>query len=455
MPIWLTSPETVSAIYPLEKELFDIVIFDEASQCTVENGLPAIYRGSKIVVAGDEKQLPPSNLFKGAISVDEEDMDEIDDFNESESLLNLSKRTLPEKMLQWHYRSKSEELINFSNHAYYNGNIQIAPNVEPLRKPAAIQWHKVDGLWINQCNEVEAKAVVELLKKTLIQKPAKTVGIITFNAKQQDKIQDIIDAEIESDQEFGVLYQQIMSRDLDERVFVKNIENVQGDERDIIIFSIAYAKNSEGRVYNRFGTLGQQGGENRLNVAVTRSKEEIHVVTSIEPHELSVGSTKNEGPKFLKSYMEYAKAVSQVKKDQIEAVLTNLNESHNTKKQEGPLHFDSPFEEQVYDALTKLGYKVDTQVGMSGYRIDQAIVHPNNPDKYILGIECDGAMYHSSPSAKERDVYRQAFLETKGWTITRVWSRNWWKNASAEIEKIDQLVKKMVREESVKKEVMN
>lgn len=452
MPIWLTSPETVSAIYPLEKELFDLVIFDEASQCTVENGLPAVFRGSKIVVAGDEKQLPPSSLFKGAIQEDEDDV-EMDDFNESESLLNLAKRTLPEKMLQWHYRSKSEELINFSNHAYYNGNIQIAPNVEPLRNPAAIQWHKVDGRWINQCNEIEAKAVVDLLKNVLIKNPTKSVGIITFNAKQQDKIQDIIDAEVEADKEFGVLYQQIMSKDLDERIFVKNIENVQGDERDIIIFSIAYAKNKEGRVYNRFGTLGQQGGENRLNVAVTRSKEEIHVVTSIEPNELSVGSTKNDGPKFLKSYMEYAKAVSHVNKDEIEAVLTNLNENQNTKKQNSPLIFDSPFEEQVYNALTNLGYKVDTQVGMSGYRIDQAIVHPNHPEKYILGIECDGAMYHSSPSAKERDVYRQRFLETKGWKITRIWSRNWWKNSSAEIEKIDQLVKNLVREENIKEKV--
>ncbi|UGB33111.1 AAA domain-containing protein [Metabacillus sp. B2-18] len=453
MPIWLTSPETVSAIFPLQKELFDIVIFDEASQCTVENGLPAAFRAEKLVVAGDEKQLPPSNLFRGVISDDEDDA-EVDDFKESESLLNLAKRSLPEKMLQWHYRSKSEELINFSNHAYYNGNIQIAPNVEPLRQPAAIQWHKVDGRWINQCNEVEAVAVVDLLKKIVLQHPSKTVGIITFNAKQQDKIQDIIDAQVEEDQQFGVLYQQIMSRDMDERVFVKNIENVQGDERDIIIFSIAYAKNQEGRVYNRFGSLGQQGGENRLNVAVTRSKEEIHVVTSIEPSELSVSSTKNEGPKFLKSYMEYAKAVSHVRKDEIEAVLTKLNENQNTKKQESNLVFDSPFEEQVYSALTKLGYKVDTQIGMSGYRIDLAVVHPNQPEKYIIGIECDGAMYHSAPSAKERDVYRQRFLETKGWKITRIWSRNWWKNSSAEIEKIDQLVKKLVKEESLKKEVM-
>ena len=452
IPIWLTSPETASAIFPLEKDLFDVVIFDEASQCTVENGLPSIYRGAKIVVAGDEKQLPPSNLFKGEVQSDEDDEEHME-LDESESLLNLAKRILPEKMLQWHYRSKSEELINFSNHAFYNGNIQIAPNVEPLKKPAAIQWHKVDGRWINQCNEVEAIAVVELLKNLFKSDPSKSVGIITFNAKQQDKILDIIDRNIEEDKEFAVLYQQNMAKELDERLFVKNIENVQGDERDIIIFSIAYAKNEEGRVYNRFGTLGQQGGENRLNVAITRSKEQIHVVSSIEPNELNVSNTKHDAPKLLKSYLEYAKAVSLLNREEIERILMELNENKNTKKQNTNIVFDSPFEEQVYNQLTKIGYKVDTQVGMSGYRIDLAVVHPNNPQKYILGIECDGAMYHSSASAKERDVYRQRFLESKGWKITRIWSRNWWKNSTAEIERIDQMIKQIIKEENLKKQL--
>lgn len=452
MPIWLTSPETVSAIFPLEKDLFDVVIFDEASQCTVENGIPAVFRGKKVIVAGDEKQLPPSTLFRGTVDdVDEED--EQSGLSESESLLNLGKRILPEKLLQWHYRSKSEELINFSNHAYYNGNIQTAPNVEPLKDPAAIKWHKVDGRWINQCNEVEAVAVVNLLKELVDKDPSKSIGIITFNSKQQEKIMDIIESEVENDSKFGTVYQQIMSRDLDDRVFVKNIENVQGDERDIIIFSIAYAKNEEGRVYNRFGTLGQQGGENRLNVAVTRAKEQIHMVVSIEPSELNVAATKNEGPKLLKSYLEYSKSISAINRDAVETVLTDINEAKNVKKQNtNDLVFDSPFEEQVYSQLTKLGYKVDTQVGMSGYRIDLSVVHPNNPEKYIIGIECDGAMYHSAASAKERDVYRQRFLESKGWKITRIWSRNWWKNASAEIERIDQIIKEIVRSEELKKE---
>ena len=452
MPVWLVSPDTASAIFPLEKDLFDIVIFDEASQCTIENGLPAIYRGTKVIVAGDEKQLPPSNLFKGGMQADEDDEDE-NDLEESENLLNLAKRVFPSKMLQWHYRSKSEELINFSNHAYYNGNMQIAPNVDHLKDPSSLQWHKVDGRWIKQSNEIEAKEVVNLLKELLIKDPNKSIGIITFNAKQQDKISDFIDDLSENDEEFNAVYQQVMSKGLDERIFVKNIENVQGDERDTIIFSIGYARNLEGRVYNRFGTLAQQGGENRLNVAVTRAKEEIHVVSSIEPHELNVSSAKNDGPKFLKSYMEYAQAVSKIQKDKAEAVLSDLNEEMNTKRQEHDLSFDSPFESQVYEHLTNIGYKVDTQVGMSGYRIDLAIAHPQSPQKYILGIECDGAMYHSAPSAKERDVYRQRFLESKGWKIARIWSRNWWKDPNSEIEKIDQLIKKLVEKEKAKETV--
>ncbi|ENH97584.1 hypothetical protein J416_06218 [Gracilibacillus halophilus YIM-C55.5] len=442
IPVWLVSPEIASAIFPLEDNIFDLVIFDEASQCTVENGMPSIYRGKKIVVAGDEQQLPPTSLFKGAVDSDEDD-DEQPEFEESQSLLNLAKRVLPSSLLEWHYRSKSEELINFSNHAFYHGQMQIAPNVNHLQEPAAIQWHKSNGRWINQQNIVEAEDVVKLLKQTLIENASKSVGIITFNAKQQAAIEDMIDRYSENDQEFSVVYDQVMSRDLDERIFVKNIENVQGDERDIIIFSIAYAKNKEGKVYNRFGTLGQEGGENRLNVAVTRAKENIHVVSSIEPHELNVTNAKNIGPKLLKSYMEYAQAVSNVNKEKIEATLTNLSGEINTAKQEGSLHFDSPFEEEVYEKLTEIGYSVDTQVGMSGYRIDLAVVDPNDRTKYVIGIECDGAMYHSSPAARERDIYRQRFLEQKGWRIERIWSRNWWKDSSAEIERIDQLIKQM------------
>jgi very-short-patch-repair endonuclease len=452
LPVWLASPEIVSSIFPLQEGLFDLVIFDEASQCTVESGIPAVYRGKQIIIAGDEKQLPPYNLFQSSF-VNDEDEDETYDTDESVSLLNLAKRRFPEKILQWHYRSKYEELINYSNHAFYNGHVQIAPNVVPFKQPPAIRWQKVDGRWINQCNEVEAIEVVNILRDILLQQPGKTVGIITFNAKQQSKIQDQIDRLLGEDEKFRAVYNQMLTRDLDERVFVKNIENVQGDERDIILFSITYAKNEEGKVVNRFGDLNKKGGENRLNVAVSRAKEAIIVVSSIEPDELNVTNTANIGPKLFKAYLKYVKAVSTSQVEEIKAVVHEVNENVNTHVQQKALHFDSPFESQVYQQLRNLGYEVTTQVGMSGYRIDMAIVHPQDSSRYILGIECDGAMYHSSKNAKERDVYRQRFLESRGWTIERIWSRNWWKNASAEMERIDQKVKELLRSEGVREKV--
>ncbi|TSI02648.1 AAA domain-containing protein [Lysinibacillus sp. BW-2-10] len=450
LPVWLASPEMVSSIFPLREGLFDLVIFDEASQLTVESALPSIFRGKQIVIAGDEKQLPPSNLFRAGYA-DEEDEEEMEfDTDESVSLLNLAKRRFPEKILQWHYRSKYEELINFSNHAFYNGYVQIAPNVTPFKKPPALMWKRVDGRWINQSNEIEAIEVVNQLKETLQQQPGKTIGIITFNAKQQAKILDVIDRVTAEDEAFRVMYNELMSRDLDERLFVKNIENVQGDERDIIIFSIAYAKNEEGKVYNRFGLLNQKGGENRLNVAVSRAKEGIIVVSSIEPEELNVANASERGPKLLKSYLKYARAVSGGREDEINAVIAEINENVNTHVIQQSLHFDSPFEEQVYAQLRNLGYELTTQVGMSGYRIDMAVVHPNDRSRYILGIECDGAMYHSSPSARERDVYRQRYLESRGWTIERIWSRNWWKDPSGELERIERRIKELVKKEQVR-----
>ncbi|HVI21521.1 MAG TPA: AAA domain-containing protein, partial [Bacillus sp. (in: firmicutes)] len=454
LPMWLASPETVSSIFPLQEGLFDLVIFDEASQCTVESGIPAVYRGKQVIIAGDEKQLPPFNMFQASV-VNEDDEEEEYDIDESMSLLNLAKRRFPEKLLQWHHRSKYEELINYSNHAFYNGQIQIAPNVIPFKNPPAIKWRKVDGRWINQSNEMEAIEVVNVLKDILINQPGKTVGIITFNSKQQTKVQDQMDKVLKKDLEFNTVYNQMMIKDLDERVFVKNIENVQGDERDIILFSIGYAKNEEGKVYNRFGVLNQKGGENRLNVAITRAKEGIMVVSSIEPEELNVANTEQMGPKLLKSYLKYARAVSNAGFDQIKAVVQEINENVDTHVQDKELHFDSPFEEQVYSQLRNLGYEVTTQVGMSGYRIDLAIIHPQDSSKYVLGIECDGAMYHSSTNAKERDVYRQNYLESRGWTIERIWSRNWWKNPSAEIERIDQRIKELLKAEDVREKVVN
>ncbi len=442
LPVWLVSPETVSAVFPLIKEMFDLVIFDEASQCPVENGVPAFYRAKQVVVAGDEKQLPPFDLFKVSAQ-DQEEEEYSEGVDDSDSLLNLSKRCYPTQLLAWHYRSKYEELINFSNHAFYGGQVQIAPNVTPYADPPAIEWISVDGLWENNCNQQEAKQVVDIIKRIFQSYPDKTVGVITFNSKQQEKIQDYVDQLTEADLEFNALYHQVMARDVDSRLFIKNIENVQGDERDIIIFSIAYGRNLQGRVSVIFGTLNRQGGENRLNVAITRGKEKVIVVSSVGPEDFDVSGSKNLGPVLFKQYLRYAHAVAHKDRETVNQVLQEVNQSLQAGSERPSLSFDSPFEQEVYDYLNSRGYTVDTQIGCSGYRIDLAILDPKDPSRYILGVECDGAMYHSAKSARERDIYRQRFLQSKGWNITRIWSRNWWQNPQKEINRLEDLLNEL------------
>ena len=446
-PCFLLSPETVSEILPLKNGMFDIVIFDEASQMYIESAIPSIYRAKKVIVAGDDKQLRPSSTFSSRyvdeVDEDEEDREKIAALEE-ESLLDLAKINYDSVHLTYHYRSQSEELINFSNYAFYDGKLKIAPNVNSNSDYGVpIERIKIDnGLWENNENIEEANEVVELVAKLFKERKNKdTIGIITFNKKQQDLIEDLLERKAQDDNEFKKAYIEEIDRienDEDISLFVKNIENVQGDERDIIIFSTAYAKNIKNRVSSNFGTLNQEGGENRLNVAVSRAKKKIYVVTSIEPEELSVDNSKNNGPKLLKKYLQYVRAVSNEDKEEQRIILNSLvdNSSNSSER----IH-DSDFEAEVYDELVKRGYEVHTQVGVSGYRIDLAI-YDREQSRYILGIECDGAAFHSSKSARERDIHRQNYLESRGWTIHRIWSKHWWRNPKREIDKIDNILKK-------------
>jgi len=438
-PCWLMTPQAVSEVFPLERGLFDLIVYDEASQCPVEESIPSLYRGKRIVIAGDEKQLRPFDLFRIRDESDEQDEDEP---ISSESLFILAKRFYNFRPLNWHYRSKSQDLIDFSNHAFYEGRLQVAPDVIKTPKKIPIRWIGVDGTWQNNVNLVEAIRVVSEIKSILQQNasrnPPPSVGVITFNEKQQIAIQDEIDKRRSEDPEFDQVYslaKNPLSKKKDDEIFIKNIENVQGDERDIIIFSIAYAKDPEGKFRMLFGTLNQEGGENRLNVAVTRAREEIVVIASIDPSEIKPDEKKNSGRQRLKEYLEYAKAVSESKKDRKEQILLSLSDGANRTSDNFKI-FDSKFEELVYDRLISHGYSVDTQVGLSGYRIDLAIVHPDDPSRYIMGIECDGANFHSAKSTRERDVMRQEFLEGRGWKIERIWSTNWWKDPQKEINRI-------------------
>ena len=450
-PCWLASPEMISNIFPLEQNMFDLVIVDEASQLAAERALPFLYRGERIVIAGDEKQLKPHDLFQTKDDDDDDiDEDQTDDTLNIQSLLLLAKKRYSSNTLRWHYRSQWQELIDFSNHAFYNGVLLVSPNSKLKAPQPPIQWVECpEGLWENRSNIAEAAKVIDTLFGILRDykdKALPTIGIITFNDQQRNIILDEIENRQKKDPLFDELYKRVetpASGKKDDELFVRNIENVQGDERDIIIFSVGYAKDPEGKFRLQFGTLNQDGGENRLNVAVTRASEKIIVVCSIDPRDMKVEGTKNPGPKRLRDFLVYAKAVNDGDDEKVKQILGSFSSGMN-KTRSQTKQFDSEFEELVHDRLEKLGYAVETQVGQSGYRIDLAVVHPKDPSKYILGVECDGAMFHSGKSVRERDVMRQKFLERRGWNIDRIWSRNWWKNPDREVQRIKEKVDSLV-----------
>jgi len=438
--IWMMTPEVVSELIPLQHGIFDIVIFDEASQMFVEKGIPSIYRANKVIIAGDTKQLRPTKLFSGRFEENPDELAEEEEVNEAleeASLLDLAKYKYKDVMLQYHYRSKYEELIAFSNHAFYDGKLLVSPNVSsPETSP--IEVHKIeDGRWIDTANRKEAEYCVSLLKQIFAErKQNETIGIITFNSHQHDMIEDCLDEECEKDKAFELLLAKERLRKEegeDKSFFVKNIENVQGDERDIIIFSVGFAKNEEGKIYRNFGWLNNEAGENRLNVAISRSKKKIHIVTSINPSELDVTGLKNKGPAYLKKYLEYCFAVSDGNVELTRSLLDKLSDKVHLNDSYAN---DSPFEKEVYQRLKEKGLEVYENVGIGGYCIDFAI---KKNDEFVLGIECDFNLYKASTSTRERDYHRQKYLESRGWKIYRLWSSEWWKNPEAEIEHIIQL----------------
>ncbi len=429
-PCWLLSPENVSCFLPLTKNLFDIVIFDEASQVFIESTIPTIYRGQNIVVAGDAKQLRPSATFmKRYLGGDPDGQEDLSVAAalEVESLLDLAVSRYESANLTYHYRSRHQELIDFSNAAFYSSGLQIVPNLSRNSKKPPIERYMVNGTWVDRRNEAEAKKIVELLKNIFSKrKNGESIGIITFNSDQQTCIADMIDKECLKDSKFRAKITAERNRTEDGEdisLFIKNLENVQGEERDIIIFSIGYAKNEQGKVYTNFGSLSTEGGENRLNVAVTRAKSKIIVVTSIEPEELKVDTAKNEGPKLLKTYLSYIRAVANGERGEANAILREFD----TSEADAPRINENvaDIETQIAERLRKLGYTVDTKIGTKNNRISLAI-YDEASDKYLVGAILDTDAHKSSDSPLERDVYKPRFLEARGWTVLRIWSRDWW-----------------------------
>lgn len=412
-PCLLMSPLSV-AQYLDAKTQFDLVVFDEASQIPTWDAIGAIARGKQVIVVGDPKQLPPTNFFNSAGNFDALEEDDIEDL---ESILDECIGSgLPTHTLKWHYRSRRESLIAFSNARYYGSQLVTFPS--PATPDKGVTYHPVTGTYQRsgaRTNRQEAEAIVAFIRKHYADTTQRhrSIGVVTFSQPQQKLVEDLLDAARRADANLDAQ----ISAQTREPVFIKNLENVQGDERDIILFSICYGPDENGRVYMNFGPLNRDGGHRRLNVAITRAKEEVHIFATLRPEQMDLAKTKASGVADLKYYLEFA----------IKGPRAILAQSAPTG-----LPPESPFETQVMQYLQEDGWQVHPQVGCSSYRIDLAVVDPEAPGRYLLAVECDGATYHSAATARDRDKLRQMVLERLGWRVHRIWSTEWWTNPSRE-----------------------
>jgi very-short-patch-repair endonuclease len=414
-PCFMMSPLSVSQYLPSTLK-FDVVIFDEASQVRPADAINCVYRGQQLIVAGDQKQLPPSDFFARVDSVGDDTYDE-DREDEFESLLDLCKgagglRSMP---LNWHYRSEHESLITYSNYRFYKGKLLTFPGATDAAPDVGIELFKVDGTYRRggpRDNPVEAAKVVERVRYHLLNHPELTLGVVAFSSTQEDAIDRELDRQAERYPELAGL----RTEDRLNGFFVKSLENVQGDERDVIVFSIGYGPDEAGKFTLNMGPLNRQGGWRRLNVAITRAKRRVEVVTSILAEDFT-GDSSSEGIRHLRGYLDFAHRG-------VPALALSLEESQGD--------VESPFEEEVLRTIRDWGYDAVPQVGVAGYRIDIAVRHRDKPGRYALGVECDGAMYHSSKVARDRDRLRQQVLEGLDWRIHRIWGTSWYRDRAGQ-----------------------
>jgi len=423
-PCLLMSPLSVAQYLSPELEGFDVVVFDEASQIPPWDAVGAIARGQRVIVVGDTKQLPPTTFFDRSYDDEGEQIDD-DDLLEVESILDEARASgMPPLDLRWHYRSQHESLIAFSNHQYYGGRLHTFPSARHREHGLGVELVRVEGGVYDRggsrTNRREAEVLLAELTRLL--SPADgsvppSVGVVTFSLPQQRLIEDLTDQLCLDRPELLPHF----SDGVVEPVFVKNLENVQGDERDVILFSVCYGPDRAGKVLMNFGPLNRLGGERRLNVAITRARRRTVLFSTLTAEDIDLRRTRAEGAAHLKEYLSYAA-------HGISALSASTDGGNGET--------ESPFEEDVMRALRAEGWRVDCQVGCSGYRIDLAVADPKRPGVYLLGVECDGATYHSSRCARERDRLRQHCLESLGWRIHRVWSTEWWLDREREMERL-------------------
>ncbi|MDB6066700.1 MAG: hypothetical protein JWR26_2908 [Pedosphaera sp.] len=424
-PCVLMSPLSVAQYLEPGHEIFDVVIFDEASQIPVWDAVGAIARGKQLIVVGDPKQLPPTNFFN---TVDDGEEQE-GDFNlqqDLESILDeLLTNGLRHKRLQWHYRSRHEGLIAFSNRHYYENDLLTFPSPEAVLGGVRFK-HLPDARYDkgkSRTNLIEARTLVDELVNRLRQsaEPHRSYGVVTFSQAQQRLVENLLDEERRKYPEIEIHFSDEPPV-VGEPIFVKNLENVQGDERDVIFFSICYGPDETGRISINFGPLNRDGGERRLNVAITRAKHEVLVFSSLRGDQIDLTRTRARGVRDLKYFLDYAERGFKAL-----AAATAVSAAAEP---------DSEFEQMVADRIRAAGFEVHHQVGCSGYRIDLGVVDPQFPGRYLLGVECDGATYHRAATARDRDKLRQLILEGLGWKLHRIWSTDWWHDANAEIQKL-------------------
>ena len=417
-PVFLMSPLSVAQFFPPGRTDFDLLVIDEASQVPPEDALGAVARARHVVVVGDDKQLPPTNFFRMLIN-DDEDAQEDDappgrtrDF---ESILTLARaRGMSERMLRWHYRSRHPSLIALSNHACYAGSLLLPPSPQSsgdglgltlVRTPTGQYDRGRTGR-----NEAEARVVAEHVERHLREHPDQSLGIACFSVAQRDAIEDALYAA-------GLTGEAEAFCPSGERLFVKNLETVQGDERDVVFISIGYGRDAQGRMSVNFGPVSAEGGERRLNVLISRARQRCVVFSSIEAGDIRVDVAPR-GTRMLREFLHFAET------GKIAAGDFTGGEA------------ESPFEEAVARVIRSNGYEVTPQVGVSGFRIDLGVIDPGQPGRFILGVECDGATYHSARSARDRDRLRHQVLVGLGWRLHRIWSTDWFRNPQREITRL-------------------
>lgn len=425
-PCFMMSPLTVAQyLSPKSKIMFDLVLIDEASQMRPEEAFSAIARGNQLVVVGDSKQLPPSNFFCG-VSDDEDVADE--DAIDNESILDMASVIFSSQSLLWHYRSRHDSLIYFSNRHFYDDRLIICPSPRAVSELAGVHLVQVNGLYTAKkpnLNHMEADAVVAKAVELMRGYPEMSIGIVAINSSQQEHINSLLYEMRCNDSQVDEYLKSWEQRS--ERCFVKNLENIQGDERDIILISTVYGpQEPDGKVLRRFGPINSKTGHRRLNVLCTRARDCMYVFTSLKPTDICPLNVSDisVGLQAFAKFLEFAGS----------GIQSTSGEQSNSSSGSGDP--DSPFEEYVGDLLTREGYSIDYQVGQSGFRIDIGVRCSTFPYGYIAGVECDGALYHSHKTARDRDRLRQDLLEDHGWNIYRVWSTDWFNDPKNEGKKL-------------------